>query len=47
MGKNGVEVIVVNDIKCLNSWNVQEQLGQANLKVITRRCSSRYKKTHI
>ena len=38
--ENGVEVIVLNGIKCLNSWNIQEQLGHENLTVITKRYPS-------
>ena len=31
MGKNGVIVIIVDDIKWSNEWNVQEQLGHSKL----------------
>ena len=41
---NGVEVIIVDDIKCLNEWNMQEQLDHSNLAAITAKYSKDLRK---
>ena len=43
MHKNGVEVIVFSSICWLNEKHIEEQLGQANLGVITRRYHPKYR----
>ena len=42
--KNGVEVIIVDDIKWLNETNIDKQLKQLNFKYTSRQYSSKLRK---
>ena len=44
MGKNSVEVIVVNNMKLLNEKHIEEKLAHANLPVPTRKYTAEYRK---
>ena len=44
MGKNGVEVLHVDNIKWLNENNIEEQLGYSTLRTVTRQYSSKLRK---
>ena len=43
-GRNGVEVIVLNDIKWLNETNIKDQLKHSNLAAVTLQYPRKYRK---
>ena len=42
--KNGVEVIIVDNIKWLNETNIEEQLGHVRIRSTSRQYSSELRK---
>ena len=42
--ENGVEVIIVDNIKWMNETNIEEQLGRVNFRNTSRQYSSQLRK---
>ena len=47
MGKNGIEVIIVDNVKWLNEKHVEINLGHSNLSMMTLKYLDHLKKTKM